>query len=156
MNRPLLRREQSGLTYIEVMIATVIVVIALVPAINALYTGMRGNDVYASTSAEHYSALAKMEALLAEPQSSLLTAAAAAGDRKTATSYSDASGSPARRLVFIGLYDADNADGDDDVFTVPDPNVDGDNDPFTGYAGLLWVNLEVEGSVTSLESLTAP
>ena len=57
--------------------------------------------------------------------------------------------------MFIALYDADNSDGDGDVFTVLDPNADKDNDPYTGYEGLLWVRVDVEGSVTSLESLTA-
>ena len=123
---------------------------------DALYTGMHGSDVYASTSAEHYAAIAKMEGVLAEPQSLLITAAAAAGGKSTPSSYSDAGGAPNRRLVFISLYDADDGDGDGDVFTVPDPNVDGDNDPYTSYTGLLWVRIEVEGSVTSLESLSAP
>ena len=57
--------------------------------------------------------------------------------------------------MFVALYDADNSDGDGNVFTVLDPNLDNDNDPYTGYTGVLWVRVEVEGTVTSLESLTA-
>lgn len=144
------------MTYIEVMIATALIAIALLPAMDALYTGIRGADVYESSSSEHYAALAKIEEVLAEPQSSLITAAAAAGNKNMPSSYSDAPGSPNRCLVYLALYDADNGDGDGDVFTVPDPNLDGDNDPFTSYLGLLWVRVEIEASVTSLESLTAP
>ena len=155
MNALLPLRRQSGLTYIEVMIATALVAIALLPAMDGLYTSMRGSDVVESSSNEHYAALALMEDVLAEPFSMLTAAAAGAGDGVTPSSYSDGSGAPARRLVFIALYDADNSDGDGDVFTVLDHNADKDNDPYTGYEGLLWVRVEIEGSVTSLESLTA-
>ena len=149
--------RQEGLTYIEVLIAAALIAIAVLPAMDALYTGMLGSDVYESTSAEHYAALAKMEEVLAEPQSLLLTAAAAVGDENTpSSSYSDAAGTPDRRLVFVALYDADDSDGDGNVLTVPDPKTDGDNDPYTSYVGLLWVRVEVEGSVTFLESLSAP
>ena len=157
MSTRVCRYRQEGLTYIEVMIAAALIAIAVLPAMDALYTGMLGSDVYESKSAEHYATLAKMEEMLAEPQSLLLSAAAATGNSKTPSGlYSDAAGTPNRRLVFVALYDADNVDGDGDFFTVPDPNTDGDNDPYTAYAGLLWVRVEVEGSVTFLESLSAP
>ena len=157
MTTPASPERQAGLTYIEVMVAAALIAIALLPAMDAIYTGMRGGEVYASASAEHYATLAKIEEVLAEPQSLLITAAAAAGDEKTPSGfYSDSAGTAIRRLVFIARYDADNADGDGDVFTVPDPNIDGDNDPYTGFTGLLWVRVEVEGSLTSLESLAAP
>lgn len=157
MNVAPLAQDQRGLTYIEIMIATVLIAIALVPAIDALYTGSLASDVYEAGSTEHYATLAKMEELLAEPQALLTSAAAAAGNETTpSTYYSDAAGTPNRRLVYVALYDADDGDGDGNVFTVPDPNLDGDNDPYTGYTGLLWVRVEVEGSVTSFESLAAP
>lgn len=156
MNRPSSLRRQSGLTYIEVMIAVVLLVIALIPAMGALRTGVLGSDVFEASSSEHYAVLALMEEVLAEPFGSLMSAAAAAGGKAAPISYSDTAGPPGRRVVFVALYDADDADGDGDVFTVPDANLDGDNNPYTGYSGLLWVRVEVEGSVTSLESLTAP
>ena len=55
-----------------------------------------------------------------------------------------------------GLIDADDRDGDGNPFTVPDPNLDGDNDLYTGYVGPLWLRVEIEGSVTAFETLTAP
>jgi len=137
------------------MVAAVLIMIALIPAVEALRTGMLGGEILESSSSEHYAVLARMEEVLAEPYGTLTIAAAAAGSETTPSSYSDAAGPPDRRLVFIALYDADNADGDGDVFTVPDPNLDGDNNPYTGYTGLLWVRVEVEGSVASLESLVA-
>lgn len=148
--------RQSGLTYVEVLIATVIIVVALVPALDALHTEMLGTQIYRSSSTEHYAAAARMEELLAEQYGALVSAAAAAGDQLTPSSYSDAPATPNRRLVFLGLYDADNADGDNDSFTVPDPNLDGDNDPFTGFNGLVWVRVAIDGSAATLESLSAP
>lgn len=154
MHRPH-KCRQAGLTYVEVLIAVALITIALVPAVDALYTGMLGSNVLGSRANEHYAALAKMEEVLAEPFSSLLSAAAAAGNESTSSSYSDAAGESARRLVYVALYDADNDDGDDNVFTVTDANLDGDNDPYSGYAGLLWLRTEIEGSATALESLVA-
>lgn len=150
------RIRQSGLTYIEVLVAAVLLAIVLVPAIEALHTGMLGTEVHATAASDHYAALSRMEEVLAEPHSLLLTAAGTAGNYKTPTGYSDTAGSAQRRVVFIGLYDADDLDGDGNPFTVPDPNLDGDNDPYTGYVGLLWLRVEIEGSVTAFETLTAP
>ena len=77
-------RLQHGLTYIEVLIAVFVIVVALVPALEALHTGMLGTEIYQSTSAEHYAATAKMEELLTEQHSALIAAAAAAGVAITA------------------------------------------------------------------------
>lgn len=155
MNPRSSRETQIGLTYVEVLVAAALIAIALLPAMDALYTGMMGSDVYQASANQHYATLAKIEDVLAESYGTLTSAAAAAGSESTPSSYSDAAGLPDRRLVFIALYDADNADGDGDVFTVPDPNADGDNNSYTGYTGLLWVRVEVEGSITFLESLVA-
>lgn len=148
--------RQSGLTYVEVMVATAIIAVALIPAIQALQTSMLGSEVYATSTAEQYAALSKMEEVLAEPQSALILAAAKAGSPLSPSSYSDAAAVPVRSLVYLGLYDPDNSDGDGNPFTVADPNLDGDNDPFTGYTDLVWVRVAIEGSVTHIESLSAP
>jgi len=155
MNRRGFRNRQAGLTLIEVMIAAVLIMIALVPAMEALHTGMLGNDVLQSTSSEHYAVLSRMEEVLAEPYGTLTSAAAVAGSETAPSSYSDIAGPPGRRLVYVALYDATNADGDSNVFTVLDADLDGDGNPYTGYTDLLWVRVEVEGSIASLESLVA-
>ncbi|MBT8441070.1 MAG: hypothetical protein KJO76_01695 [Gammaproteobacteria bacterium] len=149
-------RQQSGLTYVEVMLATLIIGVALVPAIEALHTGVLGTEVYESTTADQYAALSKMEQVLAEPHSALISAAGIAGAPSIPSSYSDAPLSPRRSLVFLGLYDAEDNDGDGDPFTVTDPNLDADNNPFTNYTGLIWVGVEIEGSITHIESLSSP
>lgn len=156
MNRGSSRNRQAGLTLVEVLVAAVLLMAMLVPAMEALRTGMLGNEVLHSTSGEHYAVLSRMEEVLAEPFGTLTSAAAAAGSESTPSSYSDAAGPPDRRLVYVALYDATNADGDGNVFTVLDPDLDGDSNPYTGYTDLLWVRVEVEGSITTLESLVAP
>lgn len=153
MKQHAFRNRQSGLTLVEVLVAALLIMIALVPAVEALHTGLLGREVFESSASEHYTVLSRMEELLAEPYGALTSAAAAAGSQSTVSSYSDASGQPDRRLVFIALYDANNADGDGNLFSVLDDNLDGDNDPYTGYDELLWVRVEVEGSNTALESL---
>jgi len=148
-------RRQVGLTYIEVLIAMAIIAVALVPALEALRIGMLGTAVYQSSSSQHYAVTARMEEILAEQHGALVTAAGLAGTPNTPSVYSDPVTSTDRRIVYLALYDAENLDGDGDVFTVPDPNLDGDHDPFTGYTGLVCVRVQIEGSATAFESLVA-
>jgi hypothetical protein len=150
------RRAQGGATYLEVLIAALLLAIVLVPAIEALHTGILGTTINTEASNRHYAAVARTEEVLAEPYTLLLAAAGTAGNYKTPTSYSDASGTPDRLLVYIGRYDADDEDNDGNPFTVPDPDADGDGDPYTNYDGLLWVRTEVEDSITTLETLVGP
>ena len=134
--------RQHGYSYVEILIATVLIAVSLVPIMNALRTATVGAGIYESYSAQHYSLLAKMEEVLAEQYGSLDFAALAAGNFKTPTAYSDPVSTPDRRLVYLAAYDIDNADGDDEPF-------------LTGTdAGVLWVRVEIEGTVMSLESLT--
>lgn len=153
MKRP---ARQAGLTYVEVLVAAVLIAVALVPALQSLHSGTLGAEIHTSAVEQHYAVLARIEDVLAEPYSMLTAAAGTAGDFQTPTAYSDAAGTEDRVVVYIALYDANDDDNDGDVFTVPDLNVDGDNNPFTGYSGPLWVRAEVEGSVAGLETLTAP
>ena len=49
---------------------------------------------------------------------------------------------PGRLLVYLSLYDGDNADADDNPFTGTDPD-------------LLWIRIDVEDTVHTLETITA-
>ena len=53
---------------------------------------------------------------------------------------SDPGGTENRRKVFIGRYDGDNADADDDPFTGVDD-------------GLLWVRVRIDGTHYDVETL---
>ncbi len=136
----------AGFSYVEVMVATVLIAITLVPAMDALLPGINGSGIHETRSEDHYQLLGRVEEILAEPFANLNAAAIAAGNPTTATSYSDvytyANGRQIKRAIFISRYDGDNADAD--------------NDPFTGTdAGLLWVQGVIVGSSLRYEVLTS-
>jgi Tfp pilus assembly protein PilV len=139
----------KGFSYVEVLVATMLIAIALVPALNALQTGIMSTNTHQSLTVQHYQRLQKMEEINVEPFSNLLAAAKISINKTTATSYSDATGTKNRRVVYIALYDADA-----DPFTLTDPNTDGDNDLYTGStANLLWIRIETEGTAQGIETL---
>ena len=142
MSGPILTaRRQSGLSYVEVMLAAVILGISVMPITDALQTSMQVARQDIRATANHYRLLGMLESLLAEPFSTL---SAQALGSTTPSTYSDPVATPERRLVFIAAYDGDNADGD--------------NNPFTGTeTDLLWLRVEIEGKLQALASLkTAP
>ncbi len=130
-----------GFSYVEILVAILLIAIALVPALESLQTAQLGSSVQESLSSQHFHLNAKLEEVLAEPYSSLNTAAASSASPAIMTSYSDVSGVANRRLVYLYGYDGDNADGDDD--------------PFTGVdSGLMWVRVEIEGTAQFVETLS--
>lgn len=130
-------RFQAGLSLVEVLIAVVLLSILLVPALQALQVGMLGADVHVDYSNNHHRIVSRMETVLAEPFADL---EAVKTSPTMPGSYSDAVGTPGRLLVYVAAYDADNADGDNDIFTGPDD-------------GILWIQVTVEGTAQSLQSL---
>ena len=139
----------QGFSYVEVLVASTLVAIALVPAINALQSGILSTGAHQNLTVQHYQRLQKMAEIQAESYSELLAAAKAATNKSTPTSYSDAAGTNNRRVVYLALYDADA-----DPFTLTDPNADLDNDLYTGSTTrLLWIRIETEGSTQSIETL---
>ena len=141
MSRAVCNR-QSGLTYIEVVISTLLIVIALAPALDALSSGILGGRLHTEQIANQSRLVAKMEQTLAIPYSELRAQADAVADPNAAipAPYSDAAGSTFRRLVYIARYDGDNADGDNNVFTGVD-------------ADLLWIKVSLPGTPLVVETL---
>ena len=135
-------RFESGLTLVEVLVTVVLLSVVLVPAIRALQTSVVGANVHGDLAIEHFRLTSRLEELLAEPFTNLEAAAIAAGGPTIESSYSDAAGPPGRLLVYLGFYDGDNADTDDNPFTGTDPD-------------LLWVKVEAEGTVHALQTITA-
>ena len=136
--------SMTGFSYVEVLIAVVLIVVALVPAMEALQPGIAGSGIHEIIAEDHYQLAGKLEQVLVEPFGQLNSAAKAAGSRTTPTSYQDvftyADGRQITRNVFLARYDGDNADTD--------------NDPFTGTDdGLLWVRVAIAGTGIALESL---
>jgi len=143
---PVLPGKMAGLTYVEVLVATLLIVTTLVPALEALQPGIAGTGIHETLSEDHYQLIARLEEVLAEPFADLDNAETAAGNSTTPTSYSDVftyqAGRQITRNVFLSRYDGDNADTD--------------NDPFTGTDdGFLWVRVEIAGTVLSMEALTS-
>lgn len=136
------RRQQAGASHIELMVAVALLAIAIVPALEALRTAAIGASIHENAVELHYRLIGRMEEVLAESFTALEAEAIAVGDPTTPTAYSDAGGTPNRRLVFLSPYDGDNEDEDDEPFTGTDD-------------GLLWVRVEIEGTVLALESLTS-
>ncbi|MGB5396845.1 MAG: hypothetical protein WBN96_06820 [Gammaproteobacteria bacterium] len=137
-------RQMAGFSYVEVLIAVVLIGVTLVPAMEALQPGIVGSRIHSLNAEDHYQLAGRFEQLLAEPFNSLDSAAATAGNATTPTSYSDVfsypDGRQITRNVFISRYDADNADAD--------------NDPFTGTdAGLLWLQIRIAGTGAGFETL---
>ncbi len=131
--------RQSGISYVETLAAAIIIAVSIVPATVAIRGAMNATQLDSRATVNHYRLMSTMEELLAAP---FATVFAQAAGPTTATSYSDAAGSEDRRLVFIAPYDGDNADADNDPFTGTDPD-------------LLWLRVEIEGTVTAMQALKA-
>jgi hypothetical protein len=139
-------RDIRGFAYVEVLVATLLLVTALVPALDALHPGSIATGIQQRMASDQYSMLARFEDVMAAPFAELQAAADAAGSATVPGSYSDtivhADGRQIVRNVYLSGYDGDNADAD--------------NDPFTGAdAGLLWVKIEIAGTHYRIEGLTS-
>ena len=134
--------QQSGFSYIEVLVATLLISISLVPALESLNSGILSSNLHAETAQQHYRLQSKMEQILAQPFAQLLQQADALVPPAEIIPppYSDPVATASRRLVRLKRYDADN--------------VDNDNDPFSGTdTGLLWVQVSIDNSPYTLETL---
>ena len=137
-----MRCRQSGVSYVEILIATLLITIALVPMMEALQPGLQGTQVNRQQSEIHFTLKGKLESVLAEPFTDLDAAASAAGAATIATSYSDL-GATVPHQLFIWRYDIDDADNDGNVYT----GVESD---------ILWLRIaSVDGSY-SIQTLLSP
>lgn len=114
MNRRLYARtarRQYGINYVEVMIATVLLAICLVPALDSVTDAIASRGVAASTTRNDILCVkSHLELVSADPYSALLSAATATGSMAVASSYSAlATASCPALQVYLGRYDADNA-----------------------------------------------
>ncbi len=135
------QHRQAGLSYTEALLAVVVLAVALVPALDSLQTAVAGVAVQEELRGRQQQIANRVEAVAAEPFSSLDQAAQAAGSETVASSYSDPAG-PDRVLVFLSRYDGDNADGDDDPFSGTDE-------------GLVWVRVAMEDTRHEFTTLVA-
>jgi prepilin-type N-terminal cleavage/methylation domain-containing protein len=136
------RSKQYGLTLVEVLVAMALLALLLVPAISALQTTTVGANVHRDLATDQFRLSSRLDELLAEPFAELEAAAIAAGAPINETSYSETAGAPGRLVVYLSRCDGDNADSDNNIFTGADD-------------GMLWIRVEAEGTVHSLQTITA-
>ncbi|MCP4982106.1 MAG: type II secretion system protein [Gammaproteobacteria bacterium] len=137
-----MKTRQAGFSYVELLVATLLIVVLLVPALEAMQSGIQGSGIHTELAQNQYRMIAKMEQTLALSFSELLEQADLVADSTVLipAPYSDTAGTESRRLVFLARYDGDNADADDDPFSGTD-------------AGLLWLRVTIENSSRSLETV---
>ena len=130
--------KQLGFFYAEVLLSVILLAILLVPALQALNTGILNNS--SSLPARQLSLQSKMEEVLAQPFRDLYAETyLTGGNTSTSVSinFSDVSGASSRRVVVLYRYDAvTNAISSNDT-------------------GLLYVSVyyEADGSRSALNTL---
>ncbi|MCU7935396.1 MAG: hypothetical protein KZQ99_11015 [Candidatus Thiodiazotropha sp. (ex Dulcina madagascariensis)] len=140
--RRMLTKRAAGFSYTEVLVATFLIAITLVPALESLTSGIQGSSLHSAQAADHYRLIGKLEEVLSKSFDELgQEADVVGGPTVIVSTYSDAVGTEGRRLVYLARYDGDNADAD--------------NDPFTGIdQGLLWVQVHLDDSSAVVQTLT--
>lgn len=134
---PSRRSSLAGVAYVEALVALVLVVTALVPALDALQSSVRGNPMLAAIASRDASLRAKMEEVLAKPFDALNAETYLSGGNTTAsvsTALSDAAGAE-RRIVILYRTDGSAVSSAD--------------------TGLLRVRVAYEAGGTALETLKA-
>lgn len=99
---------QTGFSYVEVLLSAVLLTVLLVPALQALQTGITGSDT-SSAASRQLRLRAKLEEVLARPFAKLYAETYLAGGNTTGSvsaAFSDAVGQTERRVVVLYRYDA--------------------------------------------------
>ena len=133
--------SQVGFSYTEVLVATALIAVALIPMLDALTPGLQGVQIHREQAEIHFVLQGKMEEVLAQDFHDLDAEGLAAGSPTTPTVYSD-TGAVVPHEVFIWRWDADNADADDDGFT-------------GGEDDLLWIRGATADGAMQLNTLVA-
>lgn len=140
-NRSLSNRlHPRGFSYVEILLSVVLLTVLLVPALQALQSGVAGGQS-PSLAARQLTLRDKMEQVLAKPFADLYTQTYLAGGNTTSANgpFSDPVGAPGRRNVVLYRYDASPG------ALNPNPN----------DTGLVFVSVyyEAEGSANGLNTL---
>ncbi len=137
----------TGFSYVEILLAIVLIAICLVPAMEALGPAFSNIAEKEKFSENSMALRSKLEEVLAAPWSDLEDEAVPEGSPLIPTIFSEApytmpDGRQITLNVYISGYDGNNADADDD--------------PFSGIdSGLLYVKVTVEGTPQQMETLVS-
>ncbi len=131
-------RRQRGFSYAEVLLSVLLLLILLVPAMEALTAGISGNP--AAMAARQLNLRNKMEEVLSKPFGKLYAETYLPGGNtltSISSGFSDAAGASSRRVVVFYRYDAAS------------------NNLSANDTGLLFVSVfyEADGSVNALNTL---
>ena len=130
-------RCERGFAYLEVIVAIILIAVALIPALDALQSGVQASSVLAEGNSVALHLQEKMQIVIAEPLESLQRVVPASNPATTPSAYSDASGSTNRRLVYLAHFDGAT------------------NAVTASASGLVWVKVMIEGSGHELQTLTS-
>ena len=132
----------AGYAYVEILLAVSMLAVCLAPMLEAMAHGVRQQQIQSDYQLTAQRARSRMQALHTEPFTDLRDEALAVADPTVPTGYSDATTVAPRVLVFLSLYDHDNADGDNSAFTGGDPD-------------LVWMRVMTERGDIDYQSLRA-
>jgi type II secretory pathway component PulJ len=135
MGRSLSIRRARGWTYMEALVATGLIAVSLVPAIQSLQSVAQGATNQRTYTVNEQRLETRMEELLARTFAALDAEAVATGNSSSSTStlFSDAAGTADQLLVTVYRYDGTGATSTD--------------------TGLIWVKVAMTGSTLQLNSL---
>lgn len=141
--------REGGFSYIEALVALVILAVALIPAMEALTGGVQGvrlNVAQGTTAgternvSDEEALRNKMEGLLARTHDRNSGGLAnSPSGTSTAHGYSDAAGTDPRCLVYTSWYKPEATQAADRFVSTD--------------TGLLWIKVVVEGKATHLETV---
>jgi hypothetical protein len=103
------RMALRGFAYAEVLLSVILLTILLVPALQALNTGIAGSAGASGFSARQLNLRSKVEEVLSQPFTGLYAETYKSGGNtatSVSTSFSDASGIANRRVVVFYRFDA--------------------------------------------------
>ena len=103
------RSIQRGFSYVEVLLSVILLTILLVPALQALNTGIAGSAGVSSFATRQLGLRSKMEEVLSQPFTGLYAETYKSGGNtatSVSTSFSDTSGAASRRVVVFYRFDA--------------------------------------------------
>ena len=106
-NRYIPRRDQRGFSYVEVLLSVVLLAVLLVPALEALQSGIAGGQG-AALAARQLALRDRMEQVLARPFYDLYRETYPPGSNTTSVraTFSDPVDAPDRRVVVLHRYNA--------------------------------------------------
>ena len=108
-NRHARARVEGGFAYLEVLLSAVLIATLIVPGLEALQSAIAGGTSGGTAASRQINLRSKMEEVLSTPFATLYAQTYLPGGNtptSVSAAYSDAAGTPDRRVVVLYRYDA--------------------------------------------------